>query len=212
MPQEHAHGIEVTAHRRTVERGDTILIARTRIETAREHRFERRSVTRFGGAMQHLMVLRSQLSSQLRMSGEHRVGVRAITAGACRNKVIQGRQLITRSVRQQPVGDLLVAVSAGQGVWRGAIGPAPGYVGPTGDQPFDHGDVPSAGGHMQRRFIEIAPREIRIGTMVEQPELTITDFASRYLLTWLSVLWRVRIGSWAGGRSSGPAARGRYHT
>ena len=101
--------------------------------------------------------------------GEKRVGRRAVSPRAGGHEAVDRRQLVDGAVREQPGGDLGVAVQLGQRVRRGAIGAAARDVSAVRDESVHHRHVPSAGGDVQRRLAVGAPGKIRVGAVIQQP-------------------------------------------
>ena len=64
--EQHPHGVRVTAHRGAMQRRDVVLVPGVGFESAREHRLEHRGVAALGGAMEHQVVLGTQLAPQAR--------------------------------------------------------------------------------------------------------------------------------------------------
>src|SRR5262249_22240532 len=79
--EKHAHCIAMTGHCSTMQCGDTIVIFRVRIETARKHRLEDRSISAFRWYMHHEMMLRTKLVPQIGLGMQH--CVRALTIARC---------------------------------------------------------------------------------------------------------------------------------
>ena len=112
---------------------------------------------------------RTQLARAGRPGVEHRVGAPAIAARAGGDELLERREFVLRAVSDQPRRDVAVAVELRQRVGRAAVGAATQRIGAVPDQPLDHRNVPAAGGHVQWRFAVVAPGEIRIRAMIEQP-------------------------------------------
>ena len=98
-----------------------------------------------------------------------RVGRRTIAARAGGDEALERRQLVDGAVREQPRGDVGVAVQLGQRVRRGAVRAAARDIGAVLDEPLDHRHVPSSRGDVQRRFAGVAPGEVRVRAVIEQP-------------------------------------------
>ena len=167
--QQHAHGLRMARHRGAMKRGDVVLVLRVRIEPAREHRLEHRGVPAFGRTMQHEVVLGTQLRAQARMAAQHRLRGRAIAARAGGDEPLDRRELVFGAVGEQPRRDVVIAVQLRQRVRRAAVGAAAQRIGAVLHEQFDHRHIPSPRRDVQRRFAVMAPREIRIRAVFEQP-------------------------------------------
>jgi hypothetical protein len=72
-----------------MQRGDAVLVRPVGIEAAGEHGFEHRGIAAFRGALQHEVMLGPELPAQVRVRGQHRLGGRAVTAGAGGDEPLQ---------------------------------------------------------------------------------------------------------------------------
>ena len=135
-----------------MQRRDVVLVPGVRLEAAREHRLQHRGVAALGGPMEHQVVLGTQLLAQVGLGREHRIGGRAIGARASRDEAIERRELVVRAVREQPRGDVGVAVQLRQRVRRAAVGPPPRHIRAVLDEPLDHRHIPSSRRDVQRRL------------------------------------------------------------
>ena len=103
------------------------------------------------------------------MRREHRVGRGTIGARARSDEAFERRQLVDGAVREQPRGDLRVAIELGERVRRRTIRAAARDIRAVLDEPFDHRHVPATGRDVQRRLAGVAPREIGVRAVIEQP-------------------------------------------
>ena len=102
--------------------------------------------------------------------GEHRLGRRAIAARAGGDEAIERRQLVGGAVREQPRARCRGCRAAR----RACAACAPSArrrdtSAPCCDEPLDHRHVPAARRDVQRRFAVVAPGEVRVGAVIEQP-------------------------------------------
>jgi hypothetical protein len=70
----------MTGHRSSMQCRDPLTVFRIRVEAAREHSFEDRSVAAFGRHLQHEMMLCPKFAAQIGVGLQHCVGARTVAA------------------------------------------------------------------------------------------------------------------------------------
>ncbi len=72
-------------------------------------------------------------------------------------------------MREQPRGDVLIAMQLRQRVSRATVRATPVNVGTVLHEQLSHRHIPSLGGEVQGSITDLAPRKIRVGAVIEQP-------------------------------------------
>ena len=119
--------------------------------------------------MQHQVVLGAQFRSQRRVRGQHRVGGGAIAARARGDEALERRKFVGGAVREQPGGDVVVAWSSAS-----VCGVAPSARRRETSAPCATSRSTIGTSHRRAATCSgaspaIAPREIGVGAVLEQP-------------------------------------------